>query len=230
MAALSSGPSTFGRAASRRASSASASRRATSALSQLGLEPPSNEAVVRVDGEIAPLGSARLVTVPLDLSPPLRQGGVAVVLERLCRSERGLDAGRGDGREERCLNGLVDLDPADRQMRHASPRDELPAGAVIAGARVRALVVHGEAPPAVPAGSDPLQECRALPERTAWLVGLWADVGTDAGLVGLEGCPVDVAGVVVHDQDLPTRLARRDAFGHGQHPSASTTRSCRVRP
>jgi len=115
----------------------------------------------------------------------------------------GLDAGRGDGREERSLNGLVDLDPADRQVRHAPPRDELPAGAVIARARVRALVVHGEAPPAVPARSDPLQERRALPERTAWLMGLWADVGTDAGLVGFEGCPVDVAGVMIHDQDRP---------------------------
>ena len=169
----------------------------------VGLEPPSNEAVVRVDGEIAPFGSARLETVPFDLFAPLRQGGVAVVLERLCRNERGLDAGRGDGREERSLNGLVDLDPADRQVRHAPSRDELPAGAVIARARVRALVVHGETPPAVPAGSDPLQERRALPERTAWLMGLWADVGTDAGLVGFEGCPVDVAGVMIHDQDRP---------------------------
>ena len=67
----------------------------------LGLEPSSNEAVVRVDGEIAPFGSARLETVPFDLFAPLRQGGVAVVLERLCRNERGLDARRGDSREER---------------------------------------------------------------------------------------------------------------------------------
>ena len=169
----------------------------------LGLEPPSNEAVVRVDGEIAPFGSARLETVPFDLFAPLRQGGVAVVLERLCRDERCLDAGRGDGREERSLNGLVDLDPADRQVRHAPSRDELPAGAVIARARVRALVVHGETPPAVPAGSDPLQERRTLSERTAWLMGLRADVGTDADLVGFEGCPVDVAGVMIHDQDRP---------------------------
>src|ERR1039457_361928 len=34
-------------------------------------------------------------------------------------------------------------------------------------------------------------------------MGLWADVGTDAGLVGFEGCPVDVAGVMIHDQDRP---------------------------
>ena len=34
-------------------------------------------------------------------------------------------------------------------------------------------------------------------------MGLRADVGTDAGLVGFEGCPVDVAGVMIHDQDRP---------------------------
>ena len=47
------------------------------------------------------------------------------------------------------------------------------------------------------------QERGALPERTARLMGLRADVGTDADLVGFEGCPVDVAGVMIHDQDRP---------------------------
>ena len=65
----------------------------------------------------------------------------------------------------------------------------------------------------MPAGSDQaLQQGGAFPERSAGLVGLGADVGTDAGLVGLEGCPVDVAGVMIHDQDLPTRRVRRARF------------------
>ena len=96
---------------------------------------------------------------------PLRQGGVAVILEHLCRNERGLDAGRGDGREERSLNGLVDLDPADRQVRHAPPRDELPAAGVLAFAAPKltcAYMIGAHAGQAVLANGHGV----ALPLRT----------------------------------------------------------------
>ncbi|MGE5292012.1 MAG: hypothetical protein ACM3ML_33480, partial [Micromonosporaceae bacterium] len=55
----------------------------------------------------------------------------------------------------------------------------------------------------------------------AGLAGLGADVGADAGLVGLVGVPVDEPGMVIGDEDLPLVT--------GQPPAALAQRAAGVK-
>lgn len=64
------------------------------------LEAAGHEAVVGVDGEVAPLRSGGVVAGPLDLASPMGQRGVMVGFEHLGGRHRGVHPGRGERGEE----------------------------------------------------------------------------------------------------------------------------------
>src|SRR6266545_679876 len=186
-------------------------------LGELGLpvalQPAGDQAVVGVDGQVAPLGQPGLVVGALDFQAPLPERGVVVGLQPLGGGHRGLDAGGGERRAERLGDGLVDLPAADAQAVDPAAVDQVAAGAVVAGPGVAAAVVHRQLAAALAAHRDALQQRRALADRAAGLVGLGADVLADAVLVGLVAGPVDEPGMMVGDEDLPVGL--------GQAPGAA---------
>ena len=113
-------------------------------------------------------------------------------------------AGRLQRSQEGGGDGLVDLHAAHAEAINAAAVHQAAVGAVIAGSGARALVVHGKAPAAATASRQSLQQGGPFTDRPrARLVSLGANVGADAGLVGLVGGPVDVAGVMAHYQHLP---------------------------
>ena len=170
----------------------------------VGFEPSGHQAVVGVDGQVTPLGFGGFVAGLFDLAAPLVQGGVVVGLEDFRGGDDRGHPGRSERGQEGGGDGLVDLHAAHGEAIHAATVDQAAVGAVIAGGGVGALVVHGEAPSAATADGQSLQQGGAFADSTgAGLMRLGAGVGADAGLVGVVGGPVDVAGVVVHDQDLP---------------------------
>jgi hypothetical protein len=79
-------------------------------------------------------------------------GGLECCFQRCGRQSR--EEGLGDRR--------IDLAATDAQAVFASPVNDVFSGAMIAGRRVTASVMHPQAPPAVPADGDALQQCRAL--------------------------------------------------------------------
>src|ERR1700686_3233668 len=53
------------------------------------------------------------------------------------------------------------------------------------------------------AGGDALQQCRALSHCASGLVWLRPGVGVEPRLIGLEGSPIDEAGMMVRNEDCP---------------------------
>ena len=161
-----------------------------------------------LDRAVAPLGALRLILGALDLQAPLLQRGVVILLERLGRGERGLDAGGGERGQQRVGDRLVDLGAADPETPLATALDEHAARAVVGRAVVAspALVVHLQLAPAVPADRDSLQQRGTLANGAARLVRARARVARDPLLVCLERLAIDEAGVVLPDQDLPVCL------------------------
>ena len=98
IAARSAGVRVFGRAVSRRASSASASASCCSAVFPFGFQAAGDQPVVRVDGAVAALGPGGLVAGLLDLAAVLVQRGVVAVLDLLGGLQAGLQRGRLRGR------------------------------------------------------------------------------------------------------------------------------------
>src|SRR6188472_2286261 len=177
-------------------------------LLPFALQAAGDEAVLGLDSAVAPLGALRLILGALDLQPPLLQRGVVILLERLGRGERGLDAGGGERGQQRVGDRLVDLGAADPETPLATALDEHAARAVVGRALVAspALVVHLQLAPAVPADRDSLQQRGALANGAARLVRARARVARDPRLVCLERLAIDEAGVVLPDQDLPVCL------------------------
>ncbi len=183
-----------------------------------GLQAAGDEPVVRVDGLVAALGAAGVVTGAFDLAAVLVEGGVVGVFEVFGGGEAGGERLGGQRGQERVGDGGVERDAADVQVTGATAVDDRGGAlAVVArGGLGRALVEHGEFTAAGPAGRQALEQGAALPDGTgAGLVGCGTDVLADLRKVGLVGVPVDVALVVVADQDLP--LAAGDGLVAGAH-------------
>ena len=104
----------------------------------VALQAAGDEPVLGLDLAVAPLGAVGLVFGALDLQPPLLERRVVVLLERLGRLQRGLHAGRGERRQQRAGDGLVDLRAADPQTPAAAALDQDAGRAVIGGALVTA--------------------------------------------------------------------------------------------
>ena len=85
------------------------------------------------------------------------------------------------------ITRLIDLDAADIQTVHAASLDDILTGAMIAGCRVSAA---------------------------PGLMELRMNIGVDAGLVGLERCPIDKVGIMFGKEHGP--------LGHGQMTSSSS--------
>ncbi len=109
-------------------------------------------------------------------------------------------------------NGLIDLNAADIETVHAASANDILARAMVSGRRVSARVVSVEPAATLPTSSQALQQCGPFSHRTSGLVGLGMHVGIDACLVGLEGGPVDVAGMMFGKKHRP--------LGHGQKTSS----------
>ena len=128
-----------------------------------------------------------------------------ICLELCGGLQRGRQAGRGERREERRGDGRVDLAAADAQAVLTATVDDVGAGAVIAGRAVAAAVVHRQAAAAMATDRQPLQQRGALPHG-ATATGMMRPrphILRQPLLVGLEGLPVDEAGVMVADEHRP---------------------------
>ena len=170
------------------------------------LQSAGDEPVFRIDRLITAFGFGDRVAGGFHLAAPLLQGGVVAVFELLGRLQAGLRRRGGQRGQEQGGDRGVDRHTADPQVAGAAAIDELTgAGAVVAGRGFAfAVVEDGQFAAAGSAGDQPLQQGAALPQRAgAGLVGLGADVGADAVLVGQVGVPVDEPLVVVDDADLP---------------------------
>jgi hypothetical protein len=120
-----------------------------------------------------------------------------------------LDACRRERLEEGFGHRRIDLYAADVEAIAATPLNDLPARTVVAWGGVVAAIVGAQAPPAMPAGSQPLQQGAAFPHRTASLMGTGSGVLRQPCLIGLIGLPVDVARVMIADEHRPLRESNK---------------------
>ena len=81
-----------------------------------GLQAAGDQAVVAVDGAVAPLGAAGLIPCPLDLAVPLTQCRVVAVLELLGGGQAGLQRRRCQRGQKRRDDRGVDPGAADLQV------------------------------------------------------------------------------------------------------------------
>ena len=108
--------------------------------------------------------------------------------------------------QKRICYCLIDLDTADVETVNASSLDDVFARAVIARRSISAVIVSMQMAATLAASGQTLQQCGAFSHCTASLVRLGMNVGVDAGLVGLIGCPVDEAGMVIRKKHRPLGL------------------------
>ena len=163
--------------------------------------------VLRIHGAIASLGALRVVTRTLDVATELREGRLVISFELLDRLERRFQACGRESRKERFGDSRIDLHTADVEAVLAPAVDDVLAGAVISGRRVPAAVVYGQAPTAVSAYGDALQERGAFSHGTPALVRSRTDVLRQALLVRLESVPIDVSGMMVTNENRPLLAA-----------------------
>ncbi|MGE5289381.1 MAG: hypothetical protein ACM3ML_19710, partial [Micromonosporaceae bacterium] len=169
-----------------------------------GFQAAGDQPVAGVDGPVAAFGPAGVVAGLLDLAAVLGHGGVVAVFELRGGGQARLQRGGCQGGEECAGDGGVDGLSAGAHVPGAAPVDEISGAlAVVVGhALGRAVVEDGELAAAGSAGGQALQQRAAFPHGPgAGLAGLGADVGADAGLVGLVGVPVDEPGMVIGDED-----------------------------
>lgn len=135
--------------------------------------------------------------------------------ELLDRLERGRQAcGRKRGKE-RFDNSGINLHTADVEAVLAPAVDDILAGAVVSRCRVAAAVVYRQAPTAVSAYREALQQRGAFSHGTTALVRSRTDVLRQALLVRLEGVPIDVSGMMVTNKNRPLLTAAVcDALAH----------------
>src|ERR1700674_4582529 len=163
-----------------------------------------NEAIVRIDRAITPLSTLRTVTRTLNIAPELREGRLVIRLEFLRGLECGFESRRRERRKERGRDGRIDLAAADVQTILPATVDDVLAGAVISGRGELPAVMHGEPSPTVPADGDSLQQRGPFSHSaSAAAMGPGAGILRKAALIGFEGFPVDVAAMMVADEDRP---------------------------
>ena len=128
-----------------------------------------------------------------------------LAFELFGRGQARLQCRRLQGGQERLGHCLLDSQAAHAHVVDAAAVHQFPGGTKIARGRLgRTVVINGELSPTYPTGGEALQQGAAFSQRPgAGLVRPGAGVGSDAGLVGLVGLPVDVALVVPRHQHLP---------------------------
>ena len=157
----------------------------------LCLKPSSYESVFRLDRAILALCTFRFVASAFQRKTPLAQSCILISFELLHGKLRGFDRRRCH-RFEKCVhNRPIDLHAADGQTEHASPFDDIFAGAVIAGRSGSAGVVGMQTAAALSTCGQALQQGSAFSHSPSCLVWLRMNVGINACLIGLECSPVD---------------------------------------
>ena len=168
-----------------------------------GFESARDESILGLDQTEAAFGALGLVTSAFDLQAPLVQSGV-MVEQGLLSHSRGRVQGLWRNRIEKGVgDGLVDGPGANVEAVHATPMDDVFAGAVIARRGVAARVVGSEPAAAMPTTGQALQQRRTLSHSASALMGPGTGVGTEPCLVGQERRPIDKAGMVFRDKDSP---------------------------
>src|SRR5207245_782498 len=142
-----------------------------------GLQSASDQAIFRLHGPIAPLGSLRFIASALYFQTPLRQSSVVVGLELFDRQPSRFDRRWRDGFQKSIRYGLLNRCPADVETVHAASVDQIFAGAVITGSRVPSALMNVQTAATVPTGGNALQQRRSLSHRTSWLMRLRPRVG-----------------------------------------------------
>ncbi|WP_247494776.1 hypothetical protein [Bradyrhizobium sp. 164] len=143
------------------------------ALSHSASSPRATSLFSGVHGAVASLGALRVVAGTLDVATELRESRLVIGVELLDRLERGFQACGRESRKERFGDSRIDLHTADVEAVLAPAVDDVLAGAVISGRREPAAVVYGQAPTAVSAYGEALQECCAFSHGTP----LWCGRG-----------------------------------------------------
>ena len=111
--------------------------------------------------------------------------------ELLGGHQRGLDASRLHGFQKSACHRLVDLHTADVEAVDAPPADDVFAPAMVAGGGVPSAIVGAQAPSAVAADGEALQQRAPFAQRAARLVGLRAGVAVEPCLDGFVSGPVE---------------------------------------
>src|SRR5262249_40882689 len=142
------------------------------ALLPIALEAAGNQPIVRIDGAIAPLGTACLVARPLDAEPPLLEGCLAIGLKALGSSDRGGKAGRLLRCEGPVRDGFVDLDATDVETITAAPVDKALTTAMVPRSRVSTAIVRTQTTAAVATAGQTLQECAAFSHGATRVTGI----------------------------------------------------------
>ena len=177
------------------------------------LKAASDKAVLRFDGPVAAFRALGIVACPLDSQPPLFKVLLVTGFDLFGSQERCFKACRPDRLQHRRGDSLIDLHGADGQAGFVSPFDQRPAPTMIAGRRGPAPVVGPQPAAALAAGGDALQQRSAFADSSTAAVWSRPRVAGNALEYRLVGLPVDVAGVMIVDQDVPLRSGQLAAAG-----------------
>jgi hypothetical protein len=176
------------------------------ALCPVCLKAAGHQAVVWIDGAIAPLCSLGFVAGAFDLEFDLRDDSVLVGIDLLGRQERSFKPSGSQGGDEGACDGGVDLATANPHAVFTTAVGDIVAGALVRGSGEFARIGNEQLATPTPTPGQSLEQRCAFSHGTTWLMGPWTCVAFDPGLIGLESCPIDEAGVVIANENGPLGL------------------------
>src|SRR5215467_10606446 len=171
----------------------------------LSFESSCHESVFGLNGTILTLGSFGFVASSFHCQTPLSESCIVVRFELLYGELCCFKNRRRQGFEKSIDDGLIDLNGTHVQAVHSASANQILACAMITGRRGSARVVSVEPTSTLPTSGEALQQCAAFSHGAARLVWLRMLVGINAGLVGLEGSPVNVTGMMLGKKHGPLR-------------------------
>ena len=175
------------------------------AVLPFGLQTASDEPILRLNSSVAAFSPVGFVLRALHFQAPLRQSGVLIGLELLDSEQCRFHRCWCDGFQKSIGHGSLDRQTADVEAVLTAAVDEIFAGAVITRRGVATTIVGMQTAAAMTTGGQTLQQSGTLSHRASSLMGPGARVGVETRLVGLEGCPIDEAGVVLMNENSPLR-------------------------
>ena len=155
-----------------------------------GFQPARYQSVFRLHCAILAFGTFGLIARTFYRQAPLTECRIVIRLQLPHCLFGSFDRSWRQRFQKRVRHRMIDLDTTDVETVNASPLDDVFARAVIARRGISAAIVRMQMPATLAAGGQTLQQCGAFSHCTACLVRLGMNVGVDAGLIGLVGCPV----------------------------------------
>ena len=131
----------------------------------------------------------------------------------VARPSARLGCPQAPGFQKSVCHRLVDLHTADVEAVDTPPADDVFARTMVAGGGVPSAIVGAQAPPAVAADGEALQQRTPFAQRAAPVVGLRVGVAVEPSLDGLVSGQVDIAFMVPGNENGRLRLREAaDAF------------------